>query len=268
MSSAATAVLLLAAPLFAQAPASAPADPALAGAPIFAASCAGCHGADGRGGEHAPNIATAPEVQHLADHDLESIIHNGIAGAGMPAFPAFKPKDLEDVVLYLRTLQGRGHAIQLPGDADRGQVLYFGKAQCSTCHMVNGRGGFYGSDLSFYGADTPAGQIRALLTDPATNFPAGKKETTIVTKSGQTITGMLKASSNFTLTLQTRDGGFHFLPRSEVSSVGMAAQSTMHGPSSLSPQEMDDLLSYLLRAGDENARRLPAHAAKADDDDN
>jgi cytochrome c oxidase cbb3-type subunit 3 len=34
------------------------------GAAIFASNCAGCHGADGRGGEHAPNIATTPEVQH------------------------------------------------------------------------------------------------------------------------------------------------------------------------------------------------------------
>jgi len=33
------------------------------GAAIFASNCATCHGADGRGGEHAPNIATAPEVQ-------------------------------------------------------------------------------------------------------------------------------------------------------------------------------------------------------------
>jgi cytochrome c553 len=40
------------------------------GAAIFAANCAGCHGADGRGGEHAPNIATAPEVQHLMDREL------------------------------------------------------------------------------------------------------------------------------------------------------------------------------------------------------
>ena len=262
------ALMLLAAPLFAQTPASAPAETVLAGAPVFAANCAGCHGADGRGGEHAPNIATVPEVQRLADHDLETIIHNGIAGAGMPAFTAFSPQKLTDVVLYLRSLQGRGHAIKLPGDADRGQALYFGKAQCAQCHMVNGRGGFYGSDLSFYGADTPAEQIRALLVDPSANFPSDKKETIIVTKAGRTITGMLKASSNFTLTLQTRDGSFQFVPRSEISSVATDAHSTMHAPSNLTPQEMDDLLSYLLRAGDENARRLPVHTAKAEDDDN
>ena len=44
------------------------------GAAIFASNCAGCHGADGRGGEHAPNIATAPNVQHLVDRELTGII--------------------------------------------------------------------------------------------------------------------------------------------------------------------------------------------------
>ena len=64
------------------------------GAAIFAANCAGCHGADGRGGEHAPNIATAPEVQHLLDRELAGIIRYGIAGAGMPAFSTLKPQEI------------------------------------------------------------------------------------------------------------------------------------------------------------------------------
>src|ERR1700684_2125581 len=79
------------------------------GAAIFAANCAGCHGADGRGGEHAPNIATAPEVQRLLDRELAAIVRYGISGAGMPAFSSLlKPQQIADVVAYLRILQGRG----------------------------------------------------------------------------------------------------------------------------------------------------------------
>src|SRR4030081_2551948 len=37
------------------------------GEEIFASSCAGCHGLDGRGGERAPNIAGRPAVQQLSD---------------------------------------------------------------------------------------------------------------------------------------------------------------------------------------------------------
>src|ERR1700723_4639639 len=122
------------------------------GAAIFASNCAGCHGADGRGGEHAPNIATNPEVQHLMDRELAGIIRYGIAGAGMPAFSSLKQQEVTDVVAYLRILQGRGDIVKLPGDPNQGQTLFFGKGKCSDCHMVSGKGGFIGSALSFYGA--------------------------------------------------------------------------------------------------------------------
>src|SRR5271163_692679 len=97
------------------------------GAAIFAANCAGCHGADGRGGEHAPNIATNPEVQHLMDRELAGIIRYGISGAGMPAFSSLKQQEVADVVAWLRVLQGRGDIVKLPGDAKSGKSLFFGK---------------------------------------------------------------------------------------------------------------------------------------------
>ena len=35
--------------------------------------------------------------------------------------------------------------------------------------MVNGKGGFIGSELSFYGADVKPDQIRAIILDPDGN---------------------------------------------------------------------------------------------------
>src|ERR1700722_5054305 len=233
------------------------------GAPIFASNCAGCHGADGRGGEHAPNIATAPDVQHMTDRELAGIIRYGIAGAGMPAFSSLKQQEVADVIGYLRILQGRGDTAKLPGDPNRGEALFFGKAHCSECHMVNGKGGFIGSDLSVYGADARPDQIRAIIRDPDKNLPARKKATTVVTLTGQKITGMLKVNDNFSLSIQTQDGTFHFLPKSELAQVDIGSRSLMPAASALDSKEVDDLVSYLLRTGDENP-----HSAKADDDDN
>ena len=238
------------------------------GAAIFAANCAGCHGADGRGGEHAPNIATAPEVQRLMDRELAGIVRNGIAGAGMPAFSTLKPQEISDVVSYLRVLQGRGDIVKLPGNADQGKALFFGKAQCSSCHMVNGKGGFMGSDLSFYGADAKADQIRAIILDPDKNLPSDKKATTVVTISGQKITGMLKIKDNFSVSIQTPDGAFHYFPNAQLAHVDLYSSSLMPSGSTLSSREVDDLVSYLLRTGDENSKDSPTHPAKSDDDDN
>ncbi len=94
------------------------------------------------------------------------IIRYGISGAGMPAFSSLKQQEVADVVAYLRILQGRGDIVKLPGDPKQGEALFFGKAQCSDCHMVNGKGGFIGSELSFYGADAKPDQIRAIILDP------------------------------------------------------------------------------------------------------
>ena len=236
------------------------------GAAIFASNCATCHGADGRGGEHAPNIATAPEVQHLMDRELAGIIRYGIAGAGMPAFSSLKPQEVAEVVSYLRILQGRGDIVKLPGDPKQGEALFFGKAQCSDCHMVNGKGGFIGSDLTYYGAEAKPDQIRAIILDPDKNLPADKKATTVVTTAGQTITGMLRTNNNFSLALQTPDGSFHFLPKSELRQVDIGSSSLMPA-ATLNSKEVDDLVSYLLRTGDESSKRSPAHSSKSDDND-
>jgi cytochrome c oxidase cbb3-type subunit 3 len=237
------------------------------GAAIFASNCAGCHGADGRGGEHAPNIATNPEVQHLMDRELAGIIRYGIAGAGMPAFSSLKPQEVADVVSYLRLLQGRGDIVKLPGDPTQGQALFFGKGKCSDCHMISGKGGFIGSDLSFYGADAKPDRIRAIILDPDKNLPADQKATTVVTSTGQKFTGMLKVNDNFSLSLQTLDGSFHFFPKPDLAHVDFGSRSLMP-PSTLSGKEVDDVVSYLLQIGQDNAKQSPAHPSKSDDDDN
>jgi cytochrome c oxidase cbb3-type subunit III len=236
------------------------------GAQIFASNCATCHGADGRGGEHAPNIATAPQVQHLMDRELAGIIRYGITGAGMPAFSSLKQQEIAEVVSYLRVLQGRGDTVKLPGDPKQGQALFFGKARCSDCHMVNGKGGFIGSDLTYYGAEAKPDQMRAIILDPDKNLPADKKATTVVTTAGQSITGMLRTNNNFSLSLQTPDGSFHFLPKSELTQVELGAHSLMPA-ATLNSKEVDDLVSYLLRTGDESSKHSPAHSSKSDDND-
>ncbi len=236
------------------------------GAAIFAANCAGCHGADGRGGEHAPNIATAPAVQHLMDRELAGIVRYGISGAGMPAFSSLKSQEVADVVAYLRILQGRGDIVKLPGDPKQGEILFFGKAQCSGCHMVNGKGGFIGSELSFYGAEAKPNQMRAVILDPDKNLPVDKRATTVVTNSGQKLTGMLKVNDNFSLSLQTMDGSFHFFQKSDLAQVDFGSRSLMPA-STLNGKEVDDLVSYLLQTGNENATHSPEHSSKSENND-
>src|SRR3981081_2308234 len=79
---------------------SAPAQDLELGKKLFASRCAGCHGADGAGGEHAPRIV---ELNRREDDDgksprsLHDTIRNGIPEGGMPAFDLPEP-DLKALV--------------------------------------------------------------------------------------------------------------------------------------------------------------------------
>ncbi|QNI30393.1 c-type cytochrome [Alloacidobacterium dinghuense] len=255
--------------LSAQQPASTATPADVQGSMLFASNCGGCHGSDGRGGEHAPDIATAPDVQRLADSDLIAIAKNGVSGTGMPAFDWLGQEKLTAIVQYLRTLQGRQIEIKLPGSAKSGEALFFGGARCSECHMVSGKGGFIGSDLSLYGGDESASQIRSMILDPERNLPPQKKATTVVTRTGQKFTGMLKVDDNFSVSIQTMDGDFHFFQKSQLTHIDLGSHSLMpvNYGSMLNDEQINDLVSYLLHVGSENSKRSPTQSSKSDDDD-
>ena len=255
--------------LRAQQPASTTTAADVQGSMLFASNCGSCHGSDGRGGEHAPDIATAPDMQRLDDSDLIAIAKNGVPGAGMPAFGWLGQEKLTALVQYLRTLQGRQLDIKLPGNPKGGETLFFGRARCSECHMVNGKGGFIGSDLSLYGADENAGQIRRVILDPERNLPPQKKATTVVTHTGQKFTGMLKVDDNFSVSIQTMDGDFHFFPKSQLTHIDLGSHSLMpvNYGSMLNDEQINDLVSYLLHVGSENSKRSPTQSSKSDRDD-
>jgi cytochrome c oxidase cbb3-type subunit 3 len=218
------------------------------GEQIFASSCAGCHGLDGRGGERAPNIVENSRVQRLSDAEIGGIIENGIPQAGMPAFGSMGDSKIKAVITYLRTLQGANHSAQLPGYAGRGEILFFGKAHCSGCHMVAGKGGFIASDLSAYAGTHGLDQTRNAITSPALRGNRAVRTATATTRAGEKYIGRIRNEDNFSLQLQTFDGAFHFLPKSDLQSLEFSPQPLMPTSYSsiLSPNELDDLVSYLM----------------------
>jgi cytochrome c oxidase cbb3-type subunit III len=239
------------------------------GSTLFDSNCGSCHGSDGRGGEHGPDIATAADVQRLADSDLVAIATNGVPGTGMPGFDWLGKEKLTAIVRYLRTLQGRQAEIALPGNPKAGEVVFFGRARCSECHMVNGKGGFIASDLSLYGTHESAAQIRSVILDPERNLPPQKKATTVVTHAGKKFTGMLKVDDNFSVSIQTIDGDFRRFQKSQLTRIDVGSYSLMPGNygSMLNDKQINDLVSYLLHTGNENSKRSPKQASQSRDDD-
>ena len=230
---------------------------AVEGQRIFSTSCAACHGLDARGGERGPDIVNRKEVQLLTDDALFHVIQDGKAGTGMPAFRSLGTEQIQAVVRHLRSLQGRTAAEQLPGDPERGKGFFFGKAECSKCHMANGDGGFIGPDLSSYAGNRPVEEVRGAITEPDNNLDPRKRPVTVTLSNGKKQTGMVRNEDNFSLQIQAPDGSFHFFTKSELRSVEFQPRSLMPADyrSRLSARELDDIVSYLMTIGRANTLR-------------
>src|SRR5882757_8191583 len=214
----------------------------------FENRCAACHGLDGRGGERAPDIATSQKTQNRTDATLTQIITNGIPAAGMPSFSSLDAPTIRSLVKYLRVLQGKSEGATMPGNPAAGKAVFFGKGRCSQCHLAAGSGGFIGPDLSTYSRRRPPEEIRDAIVKPATMPGLGRSEVTVTPRGSRSLTGVLRNEDNFSLQLQSFDGAFHSLMKSEVASIDRSAKPLMptdYG-TTLSKAELDDLISFLM----------------------
>ena len=129
-------------------------------ATLYAENCAGCHGAEGRGGAA---IALADPV-YLAiadDASIRKVIAEGVSGTAMPAFAEsaggmLTDKQIEVITNEIRSRWSRrgildaanppSYGAKSTGDAVRGAVAY--KTYCACCHGPSGRGGPKGSSIT------------------------------------------------------------------------------------------------------------------------
>ncbi len=253
-----------------------PVDPTEAGKKLFDSNCAGCHGLDARGGEHAPNIATNPELERMSDKQLFRIVHDGAASGTMPAFGGVLSDDQIKVVgAYLRSLQGRtgGEHTALPGDPAAGKSLFFGKATCSKCHSIvdsgAGSGGFLASDLTDYAASREPAEIVRAITQPHDNLNPRARTAVIVTHDGQKLTGFIRNQDNFSIQFQSLDGTFHMLERAGLASVTYDPLSLMPAEygQRLTCAELNNLVSFLMRTAAVDQASSRQRKEKHDDGD-
>ena len=217
----------------------------------FASRCASCHGLDGRGGEHAPDIVTNPSVRSRSDQSLFDVISHGLPRAGMPAFgQLLSPAEIRSLVEYLRGSAKTGESPSASGDATKGRALFFGKAGCNQCHMIGGEGGFLGRDLSDFGRHHSPAQIRLAILRPNDHLLPGQETLTLTTRGGERWEGVVRNEDNFSLQLLDPKGVFHLVMKSELASLERQPKSLMPDDysSRLTASEIDDLVSYIAGA--------------------
>lgn len=222
-----------------------------AGRGTFETICATCHGLNAKGGERGPDIATRAEIVKLTDGQLFKILRDGKPQGGMPGFSGLGTAKLAEVLGYLRILQGKRSTPAVAIYVGNGKEFFTGKGECSQCHMVHGVGGFIGPDLSDYGATHSADDIRDAILDANKRHGFNKALAKATTKDGQQISGVVRNEDNFSVQLQSLDGTFHLLKKSNLAELTFESTPLMPGDynSRFTPAELKQLVAYLLSVG-------------------
>src|SRR5439155_25373285 len=117
---------------------------------------------------HGHNIVDVRRPRATTKEAVRDLIRKGIPGAGMPAF-AVAQAELEAIATYVMALRSPVNAPassgSVVGDTAAGERVFTAKG-CAGCHMIRGRGGILGPDLSNIGRDRNASQIEQALRDP------------------------------------------------------------------------------------------------------
>lgn len=216
------------------------------GAAIYAGQCAICHGQRGEGGRGA-TLARA-KLRHAPDDAaLRRIIRRGLPGTGMPA-TWLNEAELQDVAAHVRALGQSVAATPVAGDPARGKTIYAGAAAgCAGCHMVEGRGGSFGPDLTGIAARRNAQHLRASILDPAADVPGDFVLLRATTAAGSTIVGARVNEDTFSVQIRDASGKVHSLWKAGLRQLtkepGKTAMPGYRGR--LDGRDLDDLVAYL-----------------------
>jgi cytochrome c oxidase cbb3-type subunit III len=246
------------------------ADPkaAKAGEFEFRINCALCHGLGARGGGRGPDLTRAHKRHGDSDGDLFRNISQGIPGTAMPANGTngqgvgMTDEEIWQIITYLRSIQA-GASSKRPGNAAHGKQLFYGDANCSTCHMVEGRGGRVGPDLTSVGISRtveslvesvrdPSKRLAWGLTEPTKEFAQRYETVTVVTADGKEVKGVTLNEDSFSLQVMDTTEQIHLLDKSKLRSIKKSRKSLMPAfePDTLSDHDLNDIIAYLLDVGD------------------
>jgi mono/diheme cytochrome c family protein len=129
-------------------------------ATLYSQNCAGCHGAQGRGGA-AIALANPVYLDIVDEASLRKVIANGIHGTSMSAFAQsaggmLTDKQIDEITNGILANWSRkgildgsnppSYAANTAGNAGHGELVY--RTYCASCHGQGGEGGPKGSAIT------------------------------------------------------------------------------------------------------------------------
>jgi putative heme-binding domain-containing protein len=244
-------------------------DPGVAklGESQFRANCAFCHGLGARGGGRGPDLTRAQKRHGNSDADLFRTINEGVPGTAMPPNGATQQgvgmteAEIWQVITYIRSVQVRSPA-QLLGDAAHGKSLFYGDGVCYSCHMLEGKGGRLGPDLTTTGSARSIEYILDSVRNPSRRLAQGLSEAMkefsqeyetvkVETADGQKFTGVILNEDHFTLQMLDLREQLHSFEKEKLRSLEKSRKSLMpaYDQKMLSDKDLQDIVAFLLTVG-------------------
>lgn len=234
-----------------------------AGESQFRANCAFCHGLGARGGGRGPDLTRAQKRHGKTDGDLFRTINEGIPGTAMPQNGTTSQgvgmtgEEIWQVIAYIRSVEKKSDAVPA-GNAARGDKLFHGAAGCFTCHMVNGKGGRLGPELTSVATARsteslvesiryPSRRLATGLIENTKEFPQEYETVSVVTADGQTFRGVTLNEDNFSVQMMDTQQQIHLFEKDKLKSFTKTRESLMpaYNEKTLSEQDLRDVLAYL-----------------------
>ncbi len=233
----------------------------------FRINCAFCHGLGARGGGRGPDLTRTRKRHGNSDGELFQTINQGVPGTAMPPNGTtgqgvgMTEQEVWQVITYIRSVEVKAGA-QAIGDAAHGKRLFYGDANCSGCHMVEGKGGRFGPDLTAVGmsrsADAivdsvrnPSRRLAPGLLEATKEFPQEYETVTVVTAKGQEIKGVTMNEDNSSLQMMDMSEQIHLFEKDKLRSIKQSRTSMMpvYNATILSDKDLHDIVAYLQSVG-------------------
>lgn len=240
---------------------------AKAGESEFRINCALCHGLGAHGGGRGPDLTRAVKKHAHSDADMFQVISNGIPGTAMPANGTngqgvgMTDREIWQIITYIRSQEVKAPSKPI-GSASRGKDLFYGDANCSLCHMVEGKGGRLGPDLSSVGGSrtreaiidsvrNPSQRLAWGLTEATKEFPQEYESVQALTADGKQIKGVTLNEDSFTVQIMDMSEQIHLLEKDKLRSFQKTRESAMpkYDAEILSDKDLNDIVAYLTSVG-------------------
>ena len=240
---------------------------AKAGEYEFRINCALCHGLGAKGGGRGPDLTRAQKKHAHNDAEMFQVISNGIPGTAMPSNGTngqgvgMTDEEIWQIITYIRSQEVKASAGSI-GNTEHGRQLFFGDANCSLCHMVDGKGGRLGPELTSVGASrtrealidsvrNPSRRLAWGLTEATKEFPQEYETVTVVTADGHQIKGVTLNEDSFSVQVMDTSEKIHLLEKDKLRSFQKSRESMMpkYNPDTLSDKDLEDIVAFLVRVG-------------------